>query len=129
MKENRRWKPAVMMISAVALSFLPGAATESVAQVAPAPSLNPYSDQMQRMPPADQAAKLASHLGLACIGTKPFFMGVTKTGKAKGYAYWSVTCAGENSYMVQISPDGKGAAIDCRMLKAQGEGRECYKSF
>jgi hypothetical protein len=84
---------------------------------------------MQRLPPADQAAKLASHLGLGCIGIKPFFMGVTKTGQAKGYAYWSVTCAGANSYMIQISPNGQGAAVDCRMLKEQGEGRECYKTF
>ena len=81
------------------------------------------------MPPADQAAKLAAHLGLGCIGIKPFFMGVTKTGQAKGYAYWSVTCAGANSYMIQISPNGQGAAVDCRMLKEQGEGRECYKTF
>jgi hypothetical protein len=54
---------------------------------------------------------------------------VTKTGKAKGYAYWSVTCAGANSYMIQISPEGQGAAVDCQMLKTQGEGRECYKTF
>ncbi|HEU0217073.1 MAG TPA: hypothetical protein VFQ90_10450 [Stellaceae bacterium] len=129
MNENRPWRPAGMMMSAAMLFVLLGAAAEGAAQVTPTPSLNPYSDEMQHMQPADQAAKLAAHLGLGCIGTKPFFMGVTKTGKAKGYAYWSVTCAGENSYMIQISPDGKGAAVDCRMLKTQGEGRECYKSF
>ncbi|HWB49974.1 MAG TPA: hypothetical protein VG651_12755 [Stellaceae bacterium] len=99
------------------------------AQVAPSPSLNRYSDELLHMPPAGQAARLASHLGLWCIGTKPFFMGLTKAGPAKGYAYWSVTCAGADSYMIQISPQGQGAALDCRMLKAQGEGRECYKTF
>ena len=129
MNENRRWRPAGMMMLAALLFVLLGAASDGVAQVAPTPSLNPYSDQMQRLPPADQAAKLASHLGLGCIGIKPFFMGVTKTGQAKGYAYWSVTCAGANSYMIQISPNGQGAAVDCRMLKEQGEGRECYKTF
>ena len=127
MNDNRPSRPAGMIALATALFLLLGA--EGIAQVAPTPSLNPYSDQMQRMPPADQAARLASHLGLACVGTKPFFMGMTKAGKAKGYAYWSVTCAGANSYMIQISPNGQGAAVDCRMLKAQGEGRECYKSF
>ena len=129
MNEKRRWHPAAKMVLAAASVVLLGAASEGLAQVAPAPSLNPYSDQIQHMQPADQAAKLASHLGLWCIGTKPFLMGVTKSGKAKGYAYWSVTCAGANSYMIQIAPNGQGAAVDCRTLKAQGEGRECYKSF
>jgi hypothetical protein len=129
MNEKRRRQPAGMTALGAALLFLLGAAPEGVAQVAPTPSLNPYSDQMQRMQPADQAARLAAHLGLSCIGTRPFFMGVTKAGRAKGYAYWSVTCAGANSYMIQISPNGQGAAIDCRTVKAQGEGRECYKTF
>lgn len=129
MNENRRRLPAGVIAFAAAFFLILGAATESIGQVARTPSLNRYSDEIQQLQPADQAAKLASHLGLWCIGTNPFFMGVTKTGKAKGYAYWSVTCAGANSYMVQISPDGQGAALDCRMLKTQGEGRECYKSF
>ena len=93
MNQNRRWRPAGMMLLAAMLLVLLGTATEGVAQVAPTPSLNPFNDQMQRMQPADQAARLASHLGLGCIGIKPFFMGVTKAGKAKGYAYWSVGAA------------------------------------
>ena len=99
------------------------------AQVAPPPSLNEYNDQMLHLAPDAQAAKLSEHLGLWCVGVKPFFMGVTKQGAAKGYAYWSITCAGGDSYMVQITPDGRGAALDCRQLKAQGQGRECYKTF
>jgi len=31
--------------------------------------------------------------------------------------------------MIQIAPDGRGAAVDCKTLKANGEGRECYKAF
>ena len=99
------------------------------AQVAPAPSLNGYNDQLLKMQVPQQAAKLSEHLGLWCVGVKPFFMGVTKTGAAKGYAYWSITCAGAASYMVQITPEGQGAAVECKVLKAQGQGRECYKTF
>jgi hypothetical protein len=94
-----------------------------------APDQNRFSDELQRLPPPERAAKLADHLGVWCIGTKPFFMGETKAGPAKGYAYWSVTCAGGAAYMIQITPNGQGAAIDCRTLKQGGEGRECYKTF
>jgi hypothetical protein len=90
---------------------------------------NTYSEQLLHMSPRDQAAKLADHLGVWCIGTRPFYMGMTKTGGAKGYAYWNVTCAGGQSYMIQITPAGQGGAIDCKTLKEQGEGRECYKTF
>ena len=82
-----------------------------------------------KLAPQERAAKLADHLGVWCIGTKPFYMGMTKEGAAKGYAYWSLTCAGADSYVIQISPDGKGAATDCKTLKKGGEGRECYKTF
>ena len=90
---------------------------------------NKISEQLLHMSPQEQASKLADHLGVWCIGTRPFYMGMTKTGAAKGYAYWNVTCAGGQSYMIQLSPNGQGAAIDCKTLKEQGEGRECYKSF
>jgi hypothetical protein len=99
------------------------------AQVAPPASENPYNDQLLQLAPQQRAAKLADHLGLWCVGVNPFYMGMTKQGAAKGYAYWSITCAGTASYMVQITPDGAGAALDCRQLKAQGQGRECYKTF
>jgi hypothetical protein len=90
---------------------------------------NKYNDELLKLSPQEQAAKLAQHLGLWCVGTKPFAMGVTKEGPAKGYAYWSVECAGGQSYMIQIAPDGRGAAVDCKTLKANGDGRECYKTF
>lgn len=90
---------------------------------------NAYNDELMHLPTEGRAAKLADHLGVWCIGVKPFFMGVTKEGAAKGYAYWSVTCAGAGSYMIQITPEGQGAAVDCRTLKESGQGRECYKAF
>jgi hypothetical protein len=118
---TRRLGLVAAMLVTVAIS-----ATAGIAQTA---ADNPYSDQLSRMSPEERASKLASFLGLWCIGTKPFYMGLTKQGRAKGYAYWSITCAGAQSYMIQLSPDGAGAALDCRQLKAGGQGRECYKTF
>lgn len=88
---------------------------------------NPYSDRLAQLSPEQQAATLAAHIGNWCTGTQPFFMGVTKEGRAAGYAYWSLTCVGRSSYLIQISPTGQGAAADCAVLKAQGQGRECYR--
>jgi hypothetical protein len=90
---------------------------------------NTYNDDLLKLSPQDQAAKLASYLGFFCVGTKPFFMGVTKAGPSIGFAYWSLECAGARSYAIQIAPSGKGEAIDCNELKANGKGRECYKTF
>jgi hypothetical protein len=104
-------------------------AGSAIATAQPAAGDNSVNDQLLKLPPAEQAAKLADHLGVWCIGTRPFFMGVTKTGAAKGYAYWSLTCAGAKSYMIQLTPGGQGSALDCEILKQQGQGRECYKTF
>jgi|HubBroStandDraft_6_1064221.scaffolds.fasta_scaffold1391974_1 hypothetical protein len=100
-----------------------------VAEAQPATITNKYNDELLKMSPPDQAAKLASYLGFFCVGTKPFYMGVTKAGPSAGYAYWSLECAGALSYAIQIAPSGKGEALDCNELKANGEGRECYKTF
>jgi hypothetical protein len=121
-------KSRARALAAVLLYGLAGS-TVGVAQVAPAPSENTYNDQLLKLPPEGRATALSNHLGMWCIGTKPFYMGMTKAGTAKGYAYWSITCAGGQSYMIQITPDGKGAAIDCATLKQNGQGRECYKTF
>lgn len=101
-----------------------------MAQVAPpAKSLNPVNDELLKLPPEQQAAKLADHLGVWCIGTKPFYMGMTKAGRARGYAYWSLTCAGAKDYLIQLEPDGHGEVTDCATFKAGGQGRECYRTF
>jgi hypothetical protein len=126
-----KWAGRSQMLGACALAvaffYLLAGSTVGAAQVAGAE--NSYNDQLMRLPPQERAAKLANHLGVWCIGTQPFFMGMTKGGAAKGYAYWSLTCAGSGSYMIQITPAGQGAAVDCRTLKEGGEGRECYKTF
>jgi len=122
-----RWR---MLTALVLGAILYGAAASTVGAAQVAAPENRFNDELMRLQPDEQAKRLADHLGVWCIGTKPFFMGITKTGKAKGYAYWSLTCAGTGSYMIQITPTGQGsAAIDCQMLKQQGEGRECYKAF
>jgi hypothetical protein len=122
-----RFKRSAIAALAVALMCWIASTTAGFAQSGPAE--NQYNEQLLHMSQQEQAAKLADHLGVWCIGTRPFYMGSTKQGAAKGYAYWSVTCAGAQDYMIQISPDGKGAAIDCKTLKEQGQGRECYKTF
>jgi hypothetical protein len=122
-----RFGRSAVVALAVALVCGVAGATAGLAQSDPAE--NQYNEQLLHMPPQEQAAKLATQLGLWCIGTRPFYMGSTKEGAAKGYAYWSVTCAGGQDYMIQIPPNGKGAAIDCKTLKAEGQGRECYKMF
>jgi hypothetical protein len=121
-------RSGVPAVVAVAICCVVGS-SGGRAQVAPTASENTYNEELLRMTPEQRAAKLADHLGLWCVGVNPFYMGMTKQGAAKGYAYWSITCAGTASYMVQITPDGIGAALDCRQLKAQGQGRECYKTF
>lgn len=107
-----------------AAQVIPNAATS-----APQPGDNPYNEQLVRLPPDQRAARLARFVGATCIGSDPFLMGVTKQGPAKGYAYWSLRCAGDKSYMIQVAPDGSVAAMDCLTLKQNGEGRECYKTF
>lgn len=124
---ERGWRRVVRR--GLAAASLGVAAAIGIGASPVAPGLNPYSDALMRMTPQAQAAKLATYLGETCIGTKPFLMGVTKEGHAKGYAYWSIECAGAGSYMIQIDPAGAGAAIDCKLLKEGGQGRECYKNF
>jgi hypothetical protein len=117
------WLTGVALATALGYAF--AGSPVAVAQTTD----NQYNDELLKLSPQEQAAKLAAHLGLWCIGTRPFLMGVTKTGPAKGYAYWSVECAGGQSFMIQITPGGLGAAVDCATLKENGEGRECYKAF
>ena len=93
------------------------------------PSGNPYNDQLARLPPTALAARLARFVGPACIGSDPFLMGVTKRGRAKGYAYWSLRCAGEGAFLIQVTPSGDIGAMDCQTFKQSAEGRECYKAF
>ena len=88
---------------------------------------NPTNDTLLTLSPDRQAASLANGIGHGCVGTSAFPMGVTRTGAAKGFAYWSVRCKDGRSFAVQISPAGQAIATDCQSL--QGTGRECFKKF
>lgn len=90
---------------------------------------NPRNDRLLAAPEAQRAQALGNSFHRACVGIEAFPMGVTPSGRAKGYAYWSVRCKNGKSYVVQIPPNVKSPAVvaDCRVL--QGTGKECFKKF
>ena len=90
---------------------------------------NPMNDRLLALPPVRQAQVLASSVRHGCVGVSAFPMGVTRTGRARGAAYWSVRCKSGKSYAVQIAPDKKGTEIVVDCLALQGTGRECFKKF
>lgn len=98
----------------------------SFGAVAAEGSGNPGNDHLLSLPPEDQAKMLTKGIK-GCVGESPFPMGVTASGKAKGYAYWSVRCKDGRSFAVQITPKSQATAADCRAL--QGTGKECFKKF
>jgi hypothetical protein len=87
---------------------------------------NPYHERLLSSPPDEQAEVLTKGIK-GCAGSSAFPMGVTTSGKAKGYAYWSVRCKDGRSFAVQIAPDAKMTAVDCKAL--EGSGKECFKKF
>ena len=87
---------------------------------------NSANDGLLAMSPEQQAEMLTKGIK-GCVGESPFPMGVTKTGKAKGYAYWSVRCKDGRSFAVQITPKSQATAADCKQL--EGSGKECFKKF
>jgi len=87
---------------------------------------NSANDSLLAMPPDQQAEMLTKGIK-GCVGTSPFPMGVTTTGKAKGYAYWSVRCKDGRSFAVQITPKSQATAAECKEL--EGSGKECFKKF
>lgn len=88
---------------------------------------NSTNDILLALAPDRQAASLANSIGHGCVGISAFPMGVTRTGAAKGFAYWSVRCKDGRSFAIQINPAGQAIAIDCQSLQATG--RECFKKF
>ena len=114
-----------MRNAALLLLVLTGAWAEA-AQAA-GRSGNQTNDRLLSLPAAEQAQTLANNVGNGCVGTEAFLMGVTTTGKAKGYAYWSVRCKDGRSFAVQIAPDAKFLVVDCQVLKENG--KECFKKF
>jgi hypothetical protein len=87
---------------------------------------NATNDRMLALPPEQQALLMTKGIK-GCAGTTAFPMGVTTTGKAKGYAYWSVRCKDGRSFVIQIAPNADWMATDCGAL--EGTGKECFKKF
>ena len=87
---------------------------------------NSANDNLLAMSAEQQAQMLTKGIK-DCVGESPFPMGVTKTGKAKGYAYWSVRCKDGRSFAIQISPKSQATAAECKAL--EGSGKECFKKF
>jgi hypothetical protein len=89
---------------------------------------NTTNDHLLALPSDQQVALLTQGIK-GCAGESSFPMGVTSSGKAKGFAYWSVRCKDGRSFAVQIAPDAKGTtqAADCKAL--EGSGKECFKKF
>jgi len=87
---------------------------------------NSANDNLLAMSAEQQAQMLTKGIK-DCVGESPFPMGVTKTGKAKGYAYWSVRCKDGRSFAIQITPKSQATAADCKQL--EGSGKECFKKF
>jgi hypothetical protein len=90
---------------------------------------NPRNDRLLAIPESERAQVLGKMLRRGCVGVEAFPMGVTASGRAKGYAYWSVRCQNGKSYAVQIPPSVKTPAVtvDCTVLR--GTGHECFKKF
>jgi hypothetical protein len=98
---------------------------------AAAGSGNPTNDKLLALSEQQQAAALAKGIGHGCVGKRAFAMGVNPSGKAKGYAYWSIECVDGRSFAVQIQPNAKGSSmvVDCASLKKAGGGPECFRKF
>jgi hypothetical protein len=87
---------------------------------------NAANERLLAVPPDEQAQVLTKSIK-GCAGTSAFPMGVTTSGKGKGFAYWSVRCEDGRSFAIQITPDAKMAIVDCKVLI--GTGKECFKKF
>lgn len=95
----------------------------------PATPANPPHDELMKLSGPDRAARLAGAIGNWCIGTDTFLMGVQIGGAGDGNAYWSLRCAGDTDWAVQVEPSGAVTAIDCAAFKAAAVGKECFKKF
>ena len=95
----------------------------------PLGSLNSPNDELERLPPDEQAARLAHAVGHWCIGTEAFLMGVEREGRAKGNAYWSLRCADGTAWAVQVDPRAGVTAIDCASFDQSALGKACFKKF
>jgi hypothetical protein len=113
----------------VLLAAVFAAASAAWTAAGAASSGNPRNDRLLALPQPQVAQALGNSFRRGCIGVEAFPMGVTSSGRAKGYAYWSVRCKNGKSYVVQIPPNSKIPPLveDCSVL--QGTGHECFKKF
>ncbi|HTT78409.1 MAG TPA: hypothetical protein VMF86_01905 [Stellaceae bacterium] len=114
---------------ALALLLVAAAAAGAAERRHAARAVNPVNQKLLAMKPADRAALLAKAVGHWCIGTEAFPMGVTKTGRGAGNAYWSLRCADGSAWAVQIDPLAEVTAINCGVFNAMAEGKQCFKRF
>jgi hypothetical protein len=114
---------AFLLLSAALLAIGP------IAAAVAASTGNPSTDRLLAMPEQQRIEVLARSIRRDCTGTRAFLMGVTRTGRARGTAYWSVACTNGRSYVIQMDADKKGTSFvaDCRVLA--GTGRECFQQF
>src|SRR5579864_8689028 len=84
---------------------------------------NPRNDRLLAASETQRAQALGDSFHRGCVGVEAFPMGVTASGRAKGYAYWSVRCKNGKSYVVQIPPDPRSPAVvaDCHVLQGTGK--------
>ena len=90
---------------------------------------NKTNDFLLKLPENQRAAWLARAVGEWCVGSHPFEMGVAQTGASAGNAYWSFSCLGAGSFVVQLDMTGHGVAIDCNSFDADAHGMKCFKKF
>ncbi len=90
---------------------------------------NPRNDRLLAMTETQRAKVLGDDLRRGCVGVDAFPMGVAKTGRGKGAAYWSVRCKDGKSYAIEFPPSNKIPAMFVECQSLQGTGRECFKKF
>jgi hypothetical protein len=76
----------------------------------------------------DQAAQLGKVIGGGCKGRRPFYKGIGKSGFGKDKAFWNVECANDQSYQIEVDPDGHTGVLECAVLQKVGAGR-CFQKF
>jgi hypothetical protein len=112
------------LLAAVLMAAGPAAAAKRAAK-----PVNPASDKLEKLAPAERAGMLARAVGNWCIGTETFLMGIVTAGTGQGNAYWSLRCADGSSWALQVDPLAGVTAIDCDTFKENGAGKECFKKF
>jgi hypothetical protein len=115
--------------AALAISAVLVAGGADSAPKHPPKSINPANDDLVKLSPPDQAARLARAVGNWCIGTEAFLMGLVTSGRGEGNAYWSLRCADGTAWAVQVDPLAEVTAIDCASFKDASVGKECFKKF